>query len=524
MQVLVCDNVSSKGVATLEASPELQVTVVDGGLTDELLANAEAIVVRSATKITPEVMDKAPKLRAVGRAGVGVDNVDVDYATSKGIVVMNTPAGNTISTAELTFSMMMALARNIPQAHLSMKGGKWDRKKYGGTELSGKTLGICGMGRIGGQVARRAIAFGMRVLAYDPFLSLSKARELQVELLELNELMERADFITVHMPLTDQTRDMINAESIARMKDGVFLVNCARGGIINETDIVAAVQSGKVGGCALDVYETEPCPEDSPLRTESNIVMTPHLGASTKEAQESVGIEVAEAITDFLVNGAVRNAVNMPSLDAKAYEAVKPYLDLGEKLGKLVAQLGSQRNKQLKITYGGKAAEVPADPVTRFVLKGFLESAGGNEANQVNVRAMASSLGIMVEEVKAHEGPDYAEWMHVEATAEDGNVVSAGGTFFGGQSRIVRINGRNVEAAAEGVLFLMNNVDKPGMVGYIGSLMGEHQVNIANMSLNRDEEGGEALMLLNLDHAPPAALLDNVAQDSEITNVKVISL
>tara|TARA_B100000674_G_scaffold19400_1_gene13672 strand:+ start:143 stop:1717 length:1575 start_codon:yes stop_codon:yes gene_type:complete len=524
MQVLVCDNVSPKGVATLEARPELQVTVVDGGLTDELLANAEAIVVRSATKITPEVMDKAPKLRAVGRAGVGVDNVDVDYATTKGIVVMNTPAGNTISTAELTFSMMMALARNIPQAHLSMKGGKWDRKKYAGTELSGKTLGICGMGRIGGQVARRAIAFGMRVLAYDPFLSLSKARELQVELLELDELMERSDFITVHMPLTDQTRDMINAESIARMKDGVFLVNCARGGIINETDIVAAVQSGKVGGCALDVYETEPCPEDSPLRTEPNIVMTPHLGASTKEAQESVGIEVAEAITDFLVNGAVRNAVNMPSLDAKAYETVKPYLDLGEKLGKLVAQLGSQRNKQLKITYGGKAAEVPADPVTRFVIKGFLESAGGNEANQVNVRAMASSLGIMVEEVKAHEGPDYAEWMHVEATAEDGSLVSAAGTFFGGQSRIVRINDRNVEAAAEGVLFLMNNVDKPGMVGYIGSLMGEHQVNIANMSLNRDEEGGEALMLLNLDHAPPAALLDNVAQDSEITNVKVISL
>ena len=317
MQVLVCDNVSPKGVACLEAQSELDVILVTSGLTDELLANAEAIIVRSATKITPEVMDKAPKLRVVGRAGVGVDNVDVDYATNRGIVVMNTPAGNTISTTELTFSMMMALARKIPQAHMSMKEGKWDRKLYAGAELSGKTLGICGMGRIGSQVARRAIAFGMRILAHDPYLSLNKARELQVELLELDELLGRSDFITVHMPLTDQTRDMINAESFTKMKDGVHLINCARGGIINEADLVAAVNGGKVAGAALDVYETEPCPEDSPLRTVPNIVMTPHLGASTKEAQESVGIEVAEGIIDFLVNGTVRNAVNMPSLDAK---------------------------------------------------------------------------------------------------------------------------------------------------------------------------------------------------------------
>ena len=523
MRVLVCDNVSAKGVAFLEACPELEVCVVEGGLTDELLAEAEGIVVRSATKITTEVMAKAPKLRVVGRAGVGVDNVDVDAATSRGIVVMNTPAGNTISTAELTFSMMMALARKIPQAHVSMKNGGWDRKAFAGTELSGKSLGICGMGRIGGQMARRAIAFGMRVLAYDPYLSLGKARELQVELLELDELMARADFITVHMPLTDQTRDMINAESIAGMKDGVYLVNCARGGIINETDLLEAVRSGKVAGAALDVYETEPCPEDSPLRAEPNIVMTPHLGASTKEAQESVGIEVAETVSDYLINGAVRNAVNMPSLDAKTYEAVKPYIVLGEKLGRLVAQLAPSRNDQLTITYGGKAAEVPADPVTRCVLKGFLEQAGGGEVNQVNVRALASSLGVMVEEVKAHEGPEFAEWMHVEARAGE-EKVSAGGTFFGSQPRIVRINGRAVESDASGVLFLMNNKDKPGMVGYIGSLMGEHQLNIASMSLSRDEEGGEALTLLNLDQEPPAALLEKAEADPNITNVKVVCL
>ncbi len=523
MRVLVCDNVSPKGVACLEAAPELDVEVVDGGLTDELLAEAEAIIVRSATKVTPEVMAKAPKLRVVGRAGVGVDNVDVDHATSQGIVVMNTPSGNTISTAELTFSMMMALARKIPQAHMSMKGGEWNRKAFAGTELSGKVLGICGMGRIGAQVARRAIAFGMRVLAYDPFLSLSKARELQVELLEQGELFARSDFITVHMPLTDQTRDMINTESLAGMKDGVYLINCARGGIINETDLVAAVESGKVAGAAMDVYETEPCPEDSPLRSLPEIVMTPHLGASTKEAQESVGIEVAEAVIDYLVTGTIRNAVNMPSLDAKTYEAVKPYILLGEKLGRLVAQLAPQRNDHVKITYGGKAAEVPADPVTRCVLKGFLEQAGGAEVNQVNVRALASSLGIQVEEVKAHEGPDYAEWMHFEACAGD-TMASAAGTFFGSQPRIVRLNGRNVECVPEGVLFIMNNKDKPGMVGYIGSLMAEHEVNIASMSLNRDEEGGEALTLLNLDHAPPAALLEQVAADPDISNAKVVIL
>ncbi|MFP6903351.1 MAG: phosphoglycerate dehydrogenase [Verrucomicrobiia bacterium] len=523
MRVLVCDNVSPKGVACLEAAPELEVIVVEGDLTDELLAEAEAIIVRSATKVTPEVMAKAPKLRVVGRAGVGVDNVDVDHATSQGIVVMNTPSGNTISTAELTFSMMMALARKIPQAHMSMKGGEWNRKAFAGTELSGKALGICGMGRIGAQVARRAIAFGMRVLAYDPFLSLNKARELQVELLEQEELFARSDFITVHMPLTDQTRNMINAETLAGMKDGVYLINCARGGIINETDLVAAVQSGKVAGAALDVYETEPCPEDSPLRSLPEIVMTPHLGASTKEAQESVGIEVAEAIIDYLVTGTIRNAVNMPSLDAKTYEAVKPYILLGEKLGRLVAQLAPQRNDYVKITYGGKAAEVPADPVTRCVLKGFLEQAGGTEVNQVNVRALASSLGIQVEEVKAHEGPDYAEWMHFEAHAGD-TKVSAGGTFFGSQPRIVRLNGRNVECVPEGVLFIMNNKDKPGMVGYIGSLMAEHAVNIASMSLNRDEEGGEALTLLNLDHAPPAALLEKVAADPDISNARVVIL
>jgi len=523
MKVLICDNVSPKGVAHLEAQSELEVTVVNGALTDDLLADAEAIIVRSATRVTPEVMGKVPKLRVVGRAGVGVDNVDVEAATERGIVVMNTPSGNTISTAELTFSMLMALARKIPQAHMSMKSGEWDRKAFAGTELSGKTIGILGMGRIGSQVARRAIAFGMRVLAFAPYLSMSKARALQVELLELDGIYERSDFITVHMPLSDETRDMLDADAFSKMKDGVCVVNCARGGIINEADLVAAVKSGKMAGAALDVYDAEPLPEDAELRELPQVIMTPHLGASTKEAQESVGLEVAEAVTDYLVNGTVRNAVNMPSLDAKTYEVVKPYLELGEKLGRLVAQLAPNRNDRLVITYGGKAAEVPADPVTRYVLMGFLSMAGGQDVNPLNLRTLASSLGLMVEEVKAHEGPDYAEWMHVTVHT-DGEKFSAGGTFFGSHPRIVRLNGRNVECVPEGVLFLMNNRDKPGMVGYIGSLMGEHEINIGSMSLNRDEEGGEALTVLNLDSVPPDALLDKVNADPDITNVQVITL
>ena len=523
MKVLVCDNVSPKGVNHLQAQDGLEVEVVEGAVTDSQLAEAEAIIVRSATNVTREVMAQAPQLRVVGRAGVGVDNVDVEAATERGIVVMNTPSGNTISTAELTFSMLMALARKIPQAHMSMKGGAWDRKAFAGTELSGKTLGVLGMGRIGSQVARRAIAFGMRVLAYDPYLSMSKARSLQVELLELDEVLQRADFITVHMPLSDDTRNLLDAAAFGKMKEGVYVVNCARGGIINEADLVGAIRDGRVAGAALDVYEAEPLPENAELRDLPQVVLTPHLGASTKEAQESVGLEVAEAVTDYLMNGAIRNAVNMPSLDAKTYEAVKPYLELGSKLGKLVAQLAPNRNDRLVITYGGKAAEVPADPVTRYVLMGFLSAAGGQDVNPVNVRSLASALGLLVEEVKAHEGPDYNEWMHVTAHAND-SQVSAGGAFFGGQPRIVRMDGRNVECVPEGVLLLLNNRDKTGMVGYIGSLLGRHEVNIASMSLNRDEAGGEALTVLNLDSVPPEELLAEIRQDDAIANVQVVRL
>src|SRR2546426_4113179 len=507
MNVLICDPISPKGIEYFKQQPALKVTVLEKRLPEAelipIVAETEAMVVRSETKVTRKVIEAAPKLKVVGRAGVGVDNVDVEAATQRGIVVMNTPSGNTISTAELTFAMLMALARKIPQAHMSMKAGEWNRKAFSGVEVYNKTLGILGMGRIGGEVARRAIAFGMRVLAYDPYLALSRAKALQVELVELDEIYARADFITIHMPMSDETRGMINAAAFAKSKAGVRVLNCARGGIVNEKDLCDAIQSGHVAGAALDVYEVEPAPKDFPLRDLPQVIMTPHLGASTEEAQENVGIEVAEAITDYLLNGAVRNAVNLPNLDAKTYALVKPYLTLAEKLGRLLAQLAPKRNDRLVITYGGKATEVPEDPITRFVLKGFLESAGGKDVNQVNVRTLANSLGLRVEEIKSNEETDYNEWLHV-VVLSGGQRFSAGGTILGKrhQPRIVRLMGQPVEIVPEGILLLLNNKDRPGIVGHIGTLMARHGVNIARLSLHRDSAGGQALTGLHPDSAP----------------------
>jgi D-3-phosphoglycerate dehydrogenase len=529
MNIMICDPISPKGIALFQQCPQFKVTVLKQRLPEAellpLVKDVEAMVVRSETKITRVLIEAAPKLRVVGRAGVGVDNVDVEAATQRGIVVMNTPSGNTISTAELTFSMLMALARKIPQANASMKAGEWNRKAFQGVELYNKTLGILGMGRIGTEVARRAIVFGMRVLAYDPYLTLSRANALQVELVELDEIFARCDFITVHMPMSDETRGMINAAAFAKMKPGARVLNCARGGIINEADLYEAVKSGKLAGAALDVYETEPLPKDFPLRELPQVIMTPHLGASTEEAQENVGIEVAEAITDYLLNGAVRNAVNLPNLDAKTYAQVKPYLALGEKLGRLAAQLAPKRNDRLVITYGGKATEAPGDPITRFVLKGFLESAGGKDVNQVNVRALAEALGLRVEEIKSNEETDFSEWLHLTVYSGD-QKISAGGTLYGSKSqpRIVRVNSQPVEIVPEGVLLFLNNKDRPGIVGHLGTLMGRHNVNIASMSLSRDIAGGRALTVLNLDSVPPPAVLEELQKDPDISNVRVVKL
>jgi D-3-phosphoglycerate dehydrogenase len=532
MKVLVCDPISPKGIALLKQRPEFQVTVLEKRLTETellpLVSDVVAMVVRSETKVTKKIIEAAPKLRVVGRAGVGVDNIDVEAATQHGVVVMNTPGGNTISTAELSFAMILNLARKVPQAHGSMASGKWDRKQFSGIELAGKTLGVLGMGRIGSEVAKRAIAFGMRVLAYDPFLSDARAKSLGVELVgELDGVYRDADFITIHMPSTEQTRGMLNADAFAKMKPKVCIVNCARGEIIVENDLLAALDSGKVAAAGFDVYAEEPLPENHPFRKHPNLTLTPHIAASTKEAQEKCGIEVAEVIAGYLLTGEVRNAVNLPYLDAKTYEQVKPYLALGEKLGKLIAQLAPAHVDRLHITYGGKAKDLPnVDPITRAILQGFLSRAAVTDLNNVNVRSVASTLGLTVEEKRSNEPVTFNEWLHVQASNGGVKVISAGGTFFGSPEnpRIVRVFSQPTEIVPSGVVLLLTNKDRPGIVGYLGTLLAKHKVNIASMSLSRDTAGGFALTALNLDSVPPNEVLDEIRRDPDISNVAVVKL
>ena len=529
MKVLICDPISAKGIEYFQKQSELEVVVLEKRPSeDELISMAgdvSAYVVRSETKITAKVIEHSPCLKVVGRAGVGVDNVDVESATQRGIVVMNTPGGNTISTAELTFAMLMALARKIPQAHMSMSNKEWNRKAFTGTELYNKTLAILGLGRIGTEVAKRAQAFGMHVLAFDPYLSPSRAKTIQVEIATLDAIYAKADFITVHMPMTDETRGMINENAFAKMKKGMRILNCARGGIVQEEDLVEAVKSGIIAGAAIDVYSKEPLDANHPFREIPEIITTPHLGASTQEAQQNVGIEIGESISSYLLTGAIQNAVNMPSLDAKTYTKVKPYLTLGQKLGRLVSQLAPQQNDRLVITFGGKATEMPSDPIARFILTGFLASAGGADVNQINAKAMAKSLGIVVELVKSNEETDFNEWLHVAAFKGE-EKSSAGGTFFGAQMkpRIVRLDSQPVEIDPKGVLCLITNRDRPGIVGHLGGILAKHQINIANMSLHRDREGGHALTVLNLDSIPENTILDEIQRDEDISSIRIIKL
>jgi D-3-phosphoglycerate dehydrogenase len=532
MKVLVCDPISPKGIALLQERPEFNVVVLPKKHSEAelipLVADAVAIIVRSETEVTQKVLEAAPQLRVVGRAGVGVDNINVEAATASGVVVMNTPGGNTVTTAELSFAMILSLARKVPQAHASMAAGKWDRKAYSGVELAGKTLGVLGMGRIGGEVAKRAIAFGMKVVAYDPFLSEGRAQAMGVQLaVDLDAIYKVADFITVHMPVTEQTRGMLNASAFAKMKPNVRIVNCARGEIIVEADLIAALDSGKVAAAALDVFKEEPLAADHPFRKHPGLILTPHLGASTKEAQEKCGIEVAEVITSYLLTGEVRNAVNLPYLDAKTYEQVKPYLVLGEKLGKVLAQISPSTVDRLHITYGGKAQELPnIDPITRAILVGFMSFSENKDINNVNARSVAASVGLTVEEKRSSEPVTFNEWLHVQAFCGSEKLGSTGGTFFGSPDnpRIVRVFSRPTEIVPSGVVLLLMNKDIPGIVGQLGTLLAKHKVNIAGMSLSRDTAGGLALTALNLDSVPPAACIDEIKKDANISNVQVVKL
>jgi len=524
-KVLVADAISPRGVEALAAGGDLIVDVRTGlkepGLL-EIIPEYAGLVVRSQTKVTGKVIEAAGALKAIGRAGVGVDNVDVEAATRRGIIVMNTPGGNTVSTAEHAFSLLVSIARNIPQADASVKAGKWDRKSFEGVELSGKTLGILGMGRIGTEIARRGIAFGMRPIAYDPYLSPSRARSLQVELFEdLNEVLARADFVTLHMPMTGETKHLLDRDRLARMKKGARVVNCARGGLIDEVALYDALQSGQIAAAALDVFEVEPPPTDFPLRQLKNVVFTPHLGASTLEAQESVGIEIAEAIRSVLIEGVIRNAVNVPNLDAKTLAIIGPYLDLGEKLGRFLRQVSPRRCEKLHINYSGKVNQAETSPISRYVLKGFLEEVGGQEVNQVNVTSLAQTLGLKIVETRESATGEFNDLVELRAYFGD-EESSVAGTFVGSSGRIVRINDRYVEALLVGVLLVLENDDVPGIVGQVGTVLGEHHVNIADMSLSRDKLGGKALTVLNLDSAPAEEILQALLANPAIKNARVV--
>ncbi len=529
MKILVADKISPKGVAFLRQQPGFEVVEAYGSSPEkvlELVKDVHAIAVRSETKITAAVFAAAPLLKVVGRAGVGVDNVDVEAATERGVVVMNTPAGNTIATAELTFTHLLCGARPVPQAAASMKAGQWDRKSFSGIELFKKTLGVVGLGRIGGEVAKRAQAFGMRVLAYDPYLAPSRAKAMQVEAVTLDELLAQSDYITVHMPLTDDTKYMIDEAAFAKCKKGLRIFNCARGGIIKEAALLAALKSGQVAAAGLDVYEDEPLAKDSEFRTLPNVVLTPHLGASTAEAQESVGIEIAEQIADVLAGGVIRNAVNMPSIDAGALKILGPYLDLGAKLGTLVQQIAPAQIATLRITYWGKIGELDSNSVTRAIERGFLRRISGEEVNFVNAPVVLQRLGIQAEVVKSNTDSGYTDLIAVEAIAADGTSHSAQGTLTGkgNQPRIVGINGREVEVAAEGKLLVLENIDQPGMVGAVGTILGKAKVNIADMSLSRLTPGGTAYMVVRVDNEPGEAARAEIKGHPAIKLAKFVQL
>jgi len=525
MKVLISDNISQKCIDILK-NAGLAVDVKVGMKPEELKASIgeyHGLVIRSATKVTSEIIDAAGNLKVIGRAGSGLDNVDRIAATKKGIVVMNTPGGNTITTAEHTIAHIVSLARLIPQATISMKTGKWEKKKFMGVELFNKTLGVIGIGNIGSQVAKRMQAFGMNVIAYDPFLSEDTANTMGVEKVNIKELFKRSDFITLHTPLTPETKYLINKKSIRTMKDGVRIINCARGGIINETDLYDAIVSGKVAGAALDVFEKEP-PENNPLLSLDNVICTPHLGASTKEAQENVAVAVAEQIVDYLIHGTIRHAVNFPSIPADQVSRLQPYINLAEKLGGFAAQMFKGGITEITIEYRADAAKINTAPVTIAAIKGFLNPILLETVNFVNAPVIAKERGIEVKETTSTDEGDYQSMIALRVKAKGKESYVAGTLFSKKDPRIIYIDNFKVEIVPEGELLLLYNNDKPGVIGNIGTLLGKNHINIARMHFGRERQGGMAISVVSIDaHASPQ-IIEQIKKLPNILSVKQITL
>ncbi|MDV3458853.1 phosphoglycerate dehydrogenase [Sphingomonas sp. HF-S4] len=509
-KVLISDKMDPKA-AQIFRERGVEVDEITGKTPDELKAmigQYDGLAIRSSTKVTKEILDAATNLKVVGRAGIGVDNVDIPSASAKGVVVMNTPFGNSITTAEHAIALMFALARDLPEADKSTQAGKWEKNRFMGVEVTGKTLGLIGAGNIGSIVADRALGLKMKVIAYDPFLTPERALEMGVEKMTLDDLLLRADFITLHTPLTDQTRNILSAENLAKTKKGVRIINCARGGLIDEAALKAGLDSGHIGGAALDVFVQEPAKE-SPLFNTPNFISTPHLGASTNEAQVNVAIQVAEQMADFLVSGGVTNALNVPSLSAEEAPRLKPYMALAEKLGSLIGQLAHGEIARVSIHSEGAAAELNQKPIVSAVLAGFLR-VHSDTVNMVNAPFLAKERGMEVREVRNEKEGDYHTLLRVSVKTADGERSVAGTLFSNTQPRLVELFGIKVEADLVGNMLYVVNEDAPGFIGRLGTTLGEAGVNIGTFHLGRRDTGGEAVLLLSIDDEVTPELIATV--------------
>jgi D-3-phosphoglycerate dehydrogenase len=523
VKVLISDAMDPRAAAIFRERG-IQVDEITGKTPDELAAiigDYDGLAIRSSTKVTAKLLESATKLKVVGRAGIGVDNVDIAAATARGVVVMNTPFGNSITTAEHAIALIFALARQLPEADASTQAGKWEKNRFMGVEVTGKTLGLIGAGNIGSIVASRALGLKMKVVAFDPFLTPERALEMGVEKAELDALLARADFITLHTPLTDQTRGILSREALARTKPGVRIINCARGGLIDEAALKDALDSGHVGGAALDVFESEPA-KDSPLFGTPNFISTPHLGASTSEAQVNVAIQVAEQLSDYLVNGGVTNALNMPSLSAEEAPKLRPYMALAEDLGSLVGQLAHGNLDKISVEVEGAAAQLNPKPITGAVLAGLMGTYS-QTVNMVNAPALARERGLDVTEVRHDREGDYHTLLRVTVGTKKGDRCVAGTLFGNKAARLVDIFGVEVEAELDGSMIYLVNTDAPGFIGKLGTALGEAGINIATFNLGRRAAGGEAVALVSVDGDVPQSVVQKLCALEGVREVVPLS-
>ncbi|MCM3711243.1 phosphoglycerate dehydrogenase [Sporosarcina luteola] len=524
--ILIADPLSEEGIHPLRQADGLEITIATDLSKEELLERIkgfDALLVRSQTQVTREVMEAASNLKIIGRAGVGVDNIDLDAATEHGIIVVNAPDGNTNSAAEHTIAMLTALARKIPQAFNSLKNGKWDRKSFIGVELKNKTLGVIGLGRIGAEVAARAKGQRMNVIAYDPFLTEEKAQKMGIGFGTVNDVLIAADFITIHTPLLKETRHLLNEEAFGKMKDGVQIINCARGGIIDEDALYGAIVSGKVAGAALDVFETEPF-VDHPLLSLPEVIATPHLGASTVEAQESVAVDVSMDVVNFFKGDAVRNTVNLPSVSKEVLAKIAPFYDLAEKLGIFLSRMTDETIEEVNIKYAGELANYDVRALTRNTVKGILKRNLGNHVNDVNAKFLAERFDIKVNEHKTTASKGFLHLITVEIVTSKFTHRVAGTLLNGLGARIVKVDDYVVDVVPDGHLLFIKHKDQPGAIGRVGTLLAQKNINIATMQVGRSTVGGDAIMMLTIDNGVEQAEIGDLTELGDIYEVKAIDL